>query len=179
MASGSYNIQTGNKYINGYVEITESNVDIANNKSTVTVVAYLHRTNNYSGDPTSLTGTLTRKITIDDTVYDGTAYGTYTIPNNKSYVEIYRASKEITHNSDGSKTVNVKFMCDNSLGLTGFKVSETSGSLALDVIPRYELLKIKINGNWKRAIPYVKINGVWRKATPYVKINGSWRKGVY
>jgi Fibronectin type III domain. len=37
-------------------------------------------------------------------------------------------------------------------------------------------VRIKHNGAWKQAIPYVKVNGVWRLAQPHVKVNGVWKK---
>lgn len=40
------------------------------------------------------------------------------------------------------------------------------------------VVKIKVNGAWKNAIPYVKANGVWKKAIPYMKVNGVWKVGI-
>jgi hypothetical protein len=39
-------------------------------------------------------------------------------------------------------------------------------------------VRIKHNGMWKQAIPYVKVNGVWRLAQPHVKVNGTWKKST-
>jgi hypothetical protein len=36
---------------------------------------------------------------------------------------------------------------------------------------------VKINSNWKKAMPYIKINNVWKKAIMWMKINGIWKKG--
>lgn len=36
--------------------------------------------------------------------------------------------------------------------------------------------RVKVNGSWRYAIPYVKVNGVWKLAQPYSKVNGIWRK---
>lgn len=35
-------------------------------------------------------------------------------------------------------------------------------------------VKVKVNGVWKNAIPYVKVAGVWKPAVPYVKKSGTW-----
>lgn len=35
--------------------------------------------------------------------------------------------------------------------------------------------RVKVNGVWKQAIPFVKVNGVWKKAIPFVKQSGTWR----
>ncbi|QYC55020.1 minor tail protein [Arthrobacter phage CastorTray] len=38
--------------------------------------------------------------------------------------------------------------------------------------------RVKHNGVWREAIPYVKHNGAWKLAQPYSKINGIWRKSI-
>lgn len=38
-------------------------------------------------------------------------------------------------------------------------------------------IRLKVNGAYMGATPYIKVNGTWRKATTYLKINESW-KGV-
>lgn len=37
--------------------------------------------------------------------------------------------------------------------------------------------KVKINGSWVEAEPYVKVNGTWEKATnAFIKVNGNWEE---
>lgn len=38
--------------------------------------------------------------------------------------------------------------------------------------------RVKQNGVWKEAVPYVKHNGAWKLAQPYSKVNGIWRKSI-
>jgi len=38
--------------------------------------------------------------------------------------------------------------------------------------------KIRINGVWKDAIPYIRVNGQWKEATPYVRVNGVWKEEI-
>lgn len=38
--------------------------------------------------------------------------------------------------------------------------------------------RIRHNGAWREAVPYVKVNGVWRAAEAYVRQNGSWKRGI-
>jgi hypothetical protein len=38
--------------------------------------------------------------------------------------------------------------------------------------------RVKQNGVWKEAVPYVKQNGAWKLAQPYSKVNGIWRKSI-
>lgn len=37
-------------------------------------------------------------------------------------------------------------------------------------------VRVNLNGNWKRAIPYVKDAGVWKRAMTYGKIAGVWKE---
>jgi len=38
--------------------------------------------------------------------------------------------------------------------------------------------RVKHEGQWREAIPYVKHNGAWKLAQPYSKVNGIWRKSI-
>lgn len=35
--------------------------------------------------------------------------------------------------------------------------------------------RIRVNGSWRYATPYVKVEGVWRMALPLVKVGGAWK----
>lgn len=37
--------------------------------------------------------------------------------------------------------------------------------------------RIRINGEWKNASPYVRVNGEWKKTTPHIRINNEWKRG--
>lgn len=131
----TFNVTTSNQYISGYVEYTETlgSDYITTNKSTLTATLYLRRTNSYSGTPTSSTScVLTFKI-------DGTTYtqnlGTVTVPNGGSYVKIGSASKEITHNADGSYKTSISVTY--SMPYSNLTLSEqSSGTISLTTIPR-------------------------------------------
>ena len=36
--------------------------------------------------------------------------------------------------------------------------------------------RVKYNGAWETAVPYVRVNGVWRVARPWIKIAGVWKE---
>ena len=38
--------------------------------------------------------------------------------------------------------------------------------------------KLRVNGVWKDAIPYVRVNGVWKEAIPYIRVNNQWKEGI-
>lgn len=37
-------------------------------------------------------------------------------------------------------------------------------------------MRVKVNGAWRLAVPYVKVNGAWKLAMPFLKVNGAWRR---
>ena len=37
--------------------------------------------------------------------------------------------------------------------------------------------KVKNDGIWKNAIPYVKVGNIWKPTISYVKVNSSWKRG--
>lgn len=56
--------------------------------------------------------------------------------------------------------------------------STKSGALSA-TIDAYTKVKIKVNGVWKKAIPWVKVNGVWKKCTKtYIKVGSSWKRTI-
>ena len=38
--------------------------------------------------------------------------------------------------------------------------------------------KIRVNGQWKEAKPYIRVNGQWKEAKPYIRVNGQWKEGI-
>ena len=158
MASGTFNISTANQYISGYVAWSESNVDIVNNTSIITMTAYLHRTNTYSGTPTALNNRpLTRTFYINGETISWTENVSITIPNNGNYVEVASTSKTIRHDDDGKKdNMSIGFALSNSSGVTGFNVSATYSTASLDRILRVSVLNsVDINLNNNTITPYI------------------------
>ena len=51
-------------------------------------------------------------------------------------------------------------------------------SQALSATTKKYALKVKVNGVWKEAVPYIKVNGQWKSIVPYIKVNGVWKKGA-
>lgn len=37
--------------------------------------------------------------------------------------------------------------------------------------------RIRINGEWKNATPYVRQNGEWKRTIPHIRINNEWKRG--
>lgn len=106
------------------IELTESNVNIANNTSDVTaVVVYYGNGVSYNGNACPVT------LTLDGTKYTGTA----TFTTSTSRQVLMTRTKTVTHNADGSKSVSASasFVTDVSLGTL-----TASNSKTLTTIPR-------------------------------------------
>ncbi len=39
-------------------------------------------------------------------------------------------------------------------------------------------VNIKVNGSWKKGIPYVKVGGIWRKGYAWIKTKSGWKQGL-
>lgn len=102
---------------------------------------------------------------LDRVVYD-TSGATYRLPD---------SAKDIIYNTVGNNdTVNISAVIETYNG--GTKIGESSALTNTCTINRN--VWIKVNGVWKRGIPYVKVNGVWKAGVPYIKVNGDWRKAI-
>lgn len=92
--------------------------------------------------------------------------------NNTSY--LYNKDKPIS-DSIPDEAVRVAYVVTN-VSTTGH--SAKSGELSA-TIDAYTKVKIKVNGVWKKAIPWVKVNGVWKKCTKtYIKVGSSWKRTI-
>ncbi len=142
--SGTFNISTKNSAISGYVkwqETYDNATYTTTNKSTITMTAYLHRTNIYDG-ATFLTNYPAQRIAYfgSENVTNNSNV-TFSIPGNTSasggaYIQVYSASKEITHDNDGSKSISVGFYMTVYNEHTAFEVPKTTSTATLTTIPR-------------------------------------------
>lgn len=98
----SGNLTTSNDRVLYNITVTESNVNAATNTSDVTVSVRFWRTN--TGYETYGTGTC--YCTIDGTQYTQAVTPSQKITN--SGIVLFSKKVSIAHNSDGSKTINVK-----------------------------------------------------------------------
>jgi hypothetical protein len=142
--SGTFNISTKNSAISGYVkwqETYDNATYTTTNKSTITMTAYLHRTNIYDG-ATFLTNYPAQRIAYfgGENVTNNSNV-TFSIPGNTSasggaYIQVYSASKEITHDNDGSKSISIGFYMTVYNEHAAFEVPKTTSTATLTTIPR-------------------------------------------
>ena len=115
------------------ITITESGVNIPRNTSVVTVNVYYYG-NGLSWNANSCPGTI---------YIDGASYSfSHSFTRSSGAQWLGSASRTVTHNNDGSKTVycSASFNTDVSLGTLS-----TSGSATLTVIPRASDLSLSVN----------------------------------
>lgn len=143
--SGTFNITTKNPYISGYVKWQETYDDktyIQTNKSKVTLTAYLHRTNIYDGNSTLLNYPAQRIAYFGNENVTDNSNVSFTIAGNTSssggaYTQVYSASKEITHDLSGSKSLTVGFFMTVYGEHNSFEVEKKTATATLTTIPRY------------------------------------------
>lgn len=91
------------------------------------------------------------------------------------------ATFTVDHKEDGTLSGYAKLVFEK--GNTTSSYAPNSGNVqtsltTLTVLPTNRRLKVKVNGVWKEAIPFIKVNGVWKEAIPYMKVNGIWKEGT-
>ena len=129
MSSGTKEFYTST-YILANLDWSESSISVSDNTSKVTVSLWYKRTNTYAGATTDYGNPFW--VMIDDSWYNiGSGFS---IPGyDNSWHKVGEASKTITHNSDGSKSISIG--CEHSTSGSLFNCDE-SWTVALDTIPR-------------------------------------------
>lgn len=128
-------VSQNSSYYKYYLDVSESNVNTANNTSVVTVALKIYT--NYSSTLAIRYASATHTITIDGTIYTMTT-GEYTLGSYNT-VTLGTASKTITHNSDGTKSVNISASSPDLAQGNGWGPysGSASGTFTLTSIPRY------------------------------------------
>lgn len=120
----SNNFSTNNQYIKYRIIVTENSTSIANNTSNVTVKVQVWRTN--TGYETYGSGTC--YVNVDGTQYSQ-AITTSQVFSYNSFTEVFSKTLDITHNTDGNKTIYVSSYINHSRfnsNSQGFYVNLTS-----------------------------------------------------
>lgn len=134
--SSSFGTNSGYKLV---LEWKRNSVDIANNKSNVTVTAYLQS----SGSSYTINSSATKNgsFTINGTKYSFTFSASLSGSQKK---QIASKTVDITHNSDGTKSFSLA--CTAGIQITfssGYVASvSTSGTATLDTIPRTSSISV-------------------------------------
>lgn len=172
-----YSGEYGAKYYEFKAEATESDINIANNTSKVTVNIYLRRTNVSSAGAFNLDGT-GWSITIDGTTSNGSS--AWDTRNSSDWKWLGSASKTITHNSDGSKsiTISASHTGNSASGASKMGNASGSGTFNLTKIARYATVSQSLN---TKTLNSIKMNWSSDSTIDYIwysKDNGGSWTGV-
>ena len=135
----SINGTTSNASIASKIEWSATQ-SVEGNSSTVTASLYYRRTNTYSGEPTSGTGSFT--ITIDGQPRS-VSQKKLVIPNDKSWVLAMTATVTVIHNPDGAKDIAIS--ATGSLPPSSLTATYCSGMVTLAQIPRASTIESVAN----------------------------------
>lgn len=126
--NGYFNITTSNQYVVGVVSWYEYDVSTATNKSKVHAELRLSRT---SGNYETWSSSGGYNLIIDGQSFYGAATEDKKITINSNTLMV-SGDAEITHNSNGSKTITITVSGDTS----NLDISSQSGTAVLTTIPR-------------------------------------------
>lgn len=167
--TGSFESAIGNWYLGGTLNLTKINrtpvltsgsnfTDTTNPVYKITAYgSYNIRVKLEDGGNTSL---ITRNLTSKNSQ-------TYTLELTDAERETLRALA-----TDGTLAVR-ETVCALQ---NGNEISWSYKDYTMTIEQKY--MKLRVNGQWKEAVPYVRVNGQWKQAKPYVRINGQWKEGI-
>ena len=132
-----------------YAEWSESNINVANNTSDVTVNVYVQKIGNYNSEGSNNSNTLY----IGGTPY--TTSGLYIDMNPETTPRLVASgTKTVTHNADGSKSITIS--CSGSLPYGngyGPQSGSLSATVSLTTIPREAYVTNSVNFTLGNNIP--------------------------
>lgn len=103
----------------------------------------------------------------------------------QTYLAVHRKELTITHDTDGTKTVEISYTWVPSTSSiksympVAFTAPSSSTTYSVELPPLGGYMSKKVSGSWLTGIAWVKINGVWQKSKEvYTKINGTWQKAI-
>lgn len=166
----NYSGSSGN-YYEFKAEAWESDVNNSANTSKVNVDIYLRRNKLSSNSAWNNFGT-SWSITIDGTSNSGTSK--WDTRNTTDWIWIGYASKIVTHNNDGSKTVSISASHTGNSS-SGMDSASGSGTLTLTTIPRYTTVTNSLKSKTVNSISINWTTTDARDHTQYSLNGGAWK----
>ena len=129
----------------------------------------------------------------ENPVFNIGAYGNYNIRVRLEYGGQPYAQRDLTNKYSQVYTLELTdeeretlrgFMTGNSIPIrevvcavqNGQEVHWSWGDYTMTKSSNY--VRIRVNNQWRYAIPYVRINGQWKQAKPYIRVNNNWKEGI-
>lgn len=129
----------------------------------------------------------------ENPVFNITAYGAYNIRVRLEASGASRVSRDLSTKNSTVYTLELttqeretlrNLMTGDSLTVRYVVCAVNNGSEIAWSWKDYKMTKgsrgarLKINGQFKEAIPYVRVNGQWKEAIPYIRVNNQWKEGI-
>ena len=165
--TGSFESYIGNWYFGGTLNLTH----IDREKSTITSFTGTTITGNFVATYTGASGkTKVLRISIPG-VMELQRYNNYASGQEVTLsAEAIQKIKNYTQNT----TVSIGGVIETWDG--GTKIGE-SQEIVIQCSAGGKA-RIRVNGQWKDAVPYVRVNGQWKEAVPYTRVNSQWKEGI-
>lgn len=91
--------------------------------------------------------------------------------NAYEYTKVMENTLTITSNT-GRK--GQRFDCGYINNSTSYYCNDYT--LIYVTFPSFSAMHYKVDGEYKRVMPWIKVNGTWKRAEQYIKVNGVWKK---
>lgn len=150
--------------------LTETEVDIANNRTKISYTAAIAKTSSNGSPSHDSSNDVVLKLN-GSTIYTNLNHG-YSFGSGTSTLTITSGTQWVTHGEDGTKSLAYNLDYKES-GTQIIGSANLAGSMTLTVIRRGP--RVKDSGTWKPSVAYVKDSGEWKVAIPYVKKDGEWK----
>jgi hypothetical protein len=125
-------------------------------------------------------------------VFNITAYGTYSIRVRLEASGASRVSRDLSSKNSQTYTLQLtdaerkllRSLSSNgkTLGVREVVAAVSGGNEIAWSYKDYTMTivrkpaKVRKDGVWVNAFPYVRVNGQWKEAKPYIRVNGSWKE---
>lgn len=187
MASGSWTFGTKNSLIQGKVNWSSSSNGSSANSSNISVSVYFRRTN--SGYTSS--GKVNTYCVINGGSQKNETGFSVSMSNPNTWTLVYAKNWTVSHNSDGSKQINIRVWGNGNFSIGSY---DTNKTVTLDKIPRYtsirtwsvaEVGKTYVKLNWATAdtvdwlCTYLNDSKAWTNITAEGGLNASSGSFVY
>ncbi len=125
-------------------------------------------------------------------VFNITAYGTYPIRVRLEASGASRVSRDLSSKNSQTYTLQLtdaerkllRSLSSNGKTLTvrevvaavsgGNEIAWSYKDYTMTIVRKPA--KVRKDGAWVNAFPYVRVNGQWKEAKPYIRVNGSWKE---
>jgi len=109
---------------------------------------------------------------------DGWTYTAAESPTGRTAQTFKTRTVRVTHNEDGTKTINLNTAFSLPSGGYGPGDVSVDDDVVLPAIDR-GIIHTNVSGTWKQGIMYVNVSGTWKQAIGvYSNVSGTWKQSI-